>query len=139
MICYLGMMDTAHVYKERDDLYTAVLGLVDITSGTNSYYKLQLLESDKGSSYYIFRAWGRVGTTIGGTKVERFGGSKKSAIEHFLYLYGDKTGNDFADRNNAGKVPGKFYPLDIDFGAVSISGFHGCNTFLICVCIALTQ
>ena len=29
-------------------IWNAVLGLVDIVRGTNSYYKLQLLESDKG-------------------------------------------------------------------------------------------
>ena len=51
-------------------MYNAVLGLVDITRGTNSFYKLQLLESDSGKSYYLFRAWGRVGTTIGGNKLE---------------------------------------------------------------------
>ena len=115
-----GLMESAHVYKKGDDLYTAVLGLVSITSGTNSYYKLQLLESDSGKSYYLFRAWGRVGTTIGGNKLERFGGSIIGAMDQFLTLYGEKTGVDFDDRKSADKVPGKFYPLDIDFGAVSL-------------------
>ena len=39
--------DTAHVLMERDQPYDAVLGLVDIVQGTNSYYKIQALESDK--------------------------------------------------------------------------------------------
>ena len=51
-------------------VYNAVLGMVDIVRGTNSYYKLQVLEGDRSRSYYVFRSWGRVGTTIGGTKTE---------------------------------------------------------------------
>ena len=43
-----GLADTAHVIKDNEDnLYTAVLGLVDITRGTNSFYKLQALQGDK--------------------------------------------------------------------------------------------
>ena len=129
MASLLGLMNSTHVYKEGEDLYTAVLGLVDITTGTNSFYKLQLLESDKGSSYSLFRAWGRVGTTIGGNKLERFGGSKRGALDQFLVLYGEKTGMDFSSRKTAAKVPGKFYPLDIDFGAVSVD----CRFRLICI------
>lgn len=49
-ICYItGLADIAHVIQNKGDLYTAVLGLVDITRGTNSFYKLQALESDKAS------------------------------------------------------------------------------------------
>ena len=59
-----------HVLEEGKTIWNAVLGLVDMVRGTNSYYKLQLLEGDKSKSYYIFRSWGRVGTTIGSTKTE---------------------------------------------------------------------
>ncbi len=38
--------DVAHVYKEGNSFFTAVLGRVDISCGLNAYYKLQLLESD---------------------------------------------------------------------------------------------
>ncbi len=51
-------------------IWNAVLGLVDVIRGTNSYYKLQLLEGDSSKNYYVFRSWGRVGTTIGGSKTE---------------------------------------------------------------------
>ena len=50
-------------------MYNAVLELVDIAKGTNSYYKLQLLEGN-GKNYCLFRAWGRVGTSVGNSKVE---------------------------------------------------------------------
>ena len=62
--------DSHHVLEEKKRVWNAVLGLVDIVRGTNSYYKLQLLEGDKMNSYFLFRSWGRVGTTIGGNKVE---------------------------------------------------------------------
>lgn len=43
------LADHAHVYKNKDDIYNAVLGVTDIQSGKNSYYKLQVLESDGGN------------------------------------------------------------------------------------------
>ena len=56
--------------EEGGVVYNAVLGLVDIQRGTNSYYKLQLLEGDMSRNYQLFRSWGRVGTSIGGSKLE---------------------------------------------------------------------
>ncbi len=67
----LGLGSTHHVLDTPPgNLHTAVLGMVDVVRGTNSYYKLQLLESDTGKSYHVFRSWGRVGTIIGGKKTE---------------------------------------------------------------------
>lgn len=67
----IGLEDTHHVLEEKKGvIYNAVLGMVDIMRGTNSYYKLQVLEEDKRKSYELFRSWGRVGTTIGGCKLE---------------------------------------------------------------------
>ena len=43
---FSGLQDKAHVLKVKDELYNAVLGMVDLVKGTNSYYKLQLLEAD---------------------------------------------------------------------------------------------
>ena len=65
---------------------------------------------------WLFRSWGRVGTTIGNNKLESFG-SKMPAVQAFRTLYADKTGNDWDDRDHFVKVPNKFYPLDIDYGA----------------------
>lgn len=43
-----GLESKAHVLQEgKNELYNVVLGLVDIVRGTNSFYKLQVLESDK--------------------------------------------------------------------------------------------
>lgn len=42
----LGLENSAHVLEQSGKMYSATLGLVDIVRGTNSYYKLQLLEDD---------------------------------------------------------------------------------------------
>ena len=44
------------------------------------------------SRFYIFRSWGRLGTTIGGTKLEEYY-DKEDALAQFEFLYEDKTGN----------------------------------------------
>lgn len=101
-----GMADTAHVYKEGKHVWNSILGLTDIQSGKNSYYKLQLLEADKGSRYWLFRAWGRIGTTIGGTKLDSMS-DLDEAMEKFQELYEEKTGNMWNFRHQFVKRPGK--------------------------------
>lgn len=76
-------------------------------------------------SWWLFRSWGRVGTTIGGNKVERCG-SQAMAIEKFKELYLEKTGNHWEDRDNFQKQPNKFFPLEIDYGQVSIHIYLHC-------------
>uniref|UniRef100_A0A8C3LT43 Poly [ADP-ribose] polymerase n=1 Tax=Chrysolophus pictus TaxID=9089 RepID=A0A8C3LT43_CHRPC len=109
-----GLEDSAHVFEKGGKIFSATLGLVDIVKGTNSYYKLQLLEDDRESRYWVFRSWGRVGTVIGSNKLEQMP-SKEDAVEHFLNLYEEKTGNSWHSKNFT-KYPKKFYPLEIDYG-----------------------
>uniref|UniRef100_A0A8C4NRX4 Poly [ADP-ribose] polymerase n=1 Tax=Dicentrarchus labrax TaxID=13489 RepID=A0A8C4NRX4_DICLA len=111
-----GLENSAHVLEQSGKMYSATLGLVDIVRGTNSYYKLQLLEDDvqKRSVYWVFRSWGRVGTTIGGNKLDNFH-DKNSALDNFLGVYKEKTGNSWGSSNFT-KYPNKFYPLEIDYG-----------------------
>ena len=48
-----GMEDEAHVLcdpKDKKEPLSCVLGMVDIVRGTNSYYKLQVIEHDKYKS-----------------------------------------------------------------------------------------
>ncbi|CAF3961645.1 unnamed protein product [Rotaria magnacalcarata] len=48
-----GLENTCHVLKDTEtgEIYIAVLDLVDIMRGTNSYYKMQSLESDNGNEW----------------------------------------------------------------------------------------
>ncbi|CAM4807466.1 unnamed protein product [Rotaria magnacalcarata] len=112
-----GLEDTCHVLKdaETSEIFSAVLGLVDITRGTNSYYKMQLLESDNGRQWFVFRAWGRTGTIYGGNKIDEYS-RRTDAINAFHELFLDKTGNDWSDKKNFQKLPNKHYPLEIDYG-----------------------
>ena len=110
-----GLEDKAHVYKIGNALYSVVLGAVSIQDDVNSYYKLQVLEHDKKPKYYVFRSWGRVGTTIGGNKVENFY-EKADAVREFERLYEEKTGNRWSKRHEFKKVAGRFYPLEMDYG-----------------------
>ena len=43
-------MCTVSILQYNNKMYNCVLGLVDIVKGTNSYYKLQVLESDSKKS-----------------------------------------------------------------------------------------
>lgn len=111
----VGLDDECHVYSEKNEPFSCVLGYVDIARGTNSYYKLQLIEHDKKPKYYVFRSWGRVGTTIGGNKLTDYS-SKSQALIEFYEVYLKQTGNEWAYRKTASKKPNKFYPLEMDYG-----------------------
>ncbi|KAG1354900.1 putative Poly [ADP-ribose] polymerase [Cocos nucifera] len=87
------------------------------------YYILQIIQEDKGSACYVFRKWGRVGNDkIGGTKLEEM--SRSDAIQEFKRLFLEKTGNPWEaweQKKNFEKQPGRFFPLDIDYGVKQVS------------------
>jgi len=110
-----NLENSAHVLKKNETLYSVVLGAVSIQDDKNSFYKMQVLEHDKKPKWYVFRAWGRIGTTIGGNKTKDYN-ERQDAIQEFEALYEEKTGNRWSQRHNFHKVAGKFYPMDLDFG-----------------------
>lgn len=109
-----GLQNTAHIYQNGKDKYTAVLGLTDIQKQKNSYYNLQILESDYSKRYWLFRSWGRIGTTVGGNILQEMG--LKDAKQEFCQLFKEKSGNSWNDRDNFVKLPGLMYPIDVDYG-----------------------
>ncbi len=67
-------------------------------------------------TFWVFRAWGRIGTDIGGSKVERFA-SLRGARDNFRELFLEKTGNEWGTpKEEFEKMPYRFYPLDMDYG-----------------------
>lgn len=111
-----GIENIAHVYEDPNkDKYSVVLGITDVQSDKNSYYKLQLLQSDSGSRYWVFRSWGRIGTTIGGNICDEQS-SLYQAKKIFEDVYLDKSGNEWINHRHFVKVPGKMCPIDIDYG-----------------------
>ncbi|KAK3145292.1 hypothetical protein QOZ80_4AG0326840 [Eleusine coracana subsp. coracana] len=113
-----GLQDTAHILEDGKSIYNTTLNMSDLARGVNSYYILQVIEEDDGSECYVFRKWGRVGNEqIGGQKLEEM--TKTDAIQEFKRLFLEKTGNPWEaweQKTNFHKQPGKFYPLDIDYG-----------------------
>ncbi|XP_044314316.1 poly [ADP-ribose] polymerase isoform X1 [Drosophila rhopaloa] len=122
-----GLEDIAHVYVENKNKYNIVLGLTDIQRNKNSFYKLQLLEADKMAKYWIFRSWGRIGTSIGSSKVEEYDTSY-SAKKKFNEIYADKTGNEFEQRGNFVKITGRMYPIEIQYDVDSKLFTHSCHS-----------
>lgn len=111
------LVDTTHVYKYRDTLFDSVLSLTDIQRDKNSYFKLQVLESDKDQSkkgYWLFTSWGRTGTDIGSSKLEDYS-SPIDACRKFEKLYEEKTGNSWKNRGKFQKHPNKFYPVEVTY------------------------
>lgn len=109
-----GLEDKAQVYQEGKDKYTVVLGLTDIQRQKNSFYKIQLLKADKGNKFWVFRSWGRIGTTIGGNLVDSFS-TLGEAKQRFHEIYEEKSGNEWENRKHFVKVPGRMYPIDIEY------------------------
>ncbi|GAB4830505.1 Poly [ADP-ribose] polymerase 1 [Ancistrocladus abbreviatus] len=113
-----GLQDSGHILEDGTSIYNTTLNMSDLSTGVNSYYILQIIQEDKGSNCYVFRKWGRVGNEkIGDSKIEEM--SKSDATEKFKQLFLEKTGNPWeawVRKQNFQKRPGKFFPLDIDYG-----------------------
>ncbi|KAK8358506.1 hypothetical protein V6Z11_A04G026600, partial [Gossypium hirsutum] len=113
-----GLQDSCHILEDSGSIYNTTLNLSDLSTGVNSYYILQIIQEDKGSGCYVFRKWGRVGNEkIGGSKLEEM--PKSDAISEFKRLFLEKTGNSWEageKKQNFQKQPGRFFPLDIDYG-----------------------
>uniref|UniRef100_A0A5S6QUU3 Poly [ADP-ribose] polymerase n=1 Tax=Trichuris muris TaxID=70415 RepID=A0A5S6QUU3_TRIMR len=110
-----GLTEVAHIHQDQDGTaYNAVLQAVDVQNGQNSYYKIQLLKHDAKEKYWLFRSWGRVGTTIGDKILEKHS-DELSAICSFSKIYASKTGNKWEDRDSFVKYPSKFVPVEINY------------------------
>ena len=114
-----GLTSTTHVHYMFNDAnrkYLTTLSMSDVTSGHNSYYKMQLLKDDNGPNYHLWRAWGRINTDIGGTTIKTYKDESK-AIKEFETIYLDKTGNSWSNHYSGTfrKIAGKFAKIDVDY------------------------
>ncbi|XP_021281109.1 poly [ADP-ribose] polymerase 1 [Herrania umbratica] len=113
-----GLQDSCHILEDGGSIFNTTLNMSDLSTGVNSYYILQIIQEDKASDCYVFRKWGRVGNEkIGGNKLEEM--SKLDAVSEFKRLFLEKTGNTWEaweQKQNFQKQPGRFFPLDIDYG-----------------------
>jgi len=65
-----GIADDSHILEVGPVVYSATLNRTDVSTGANSFYVLQIIETDTKRSTYLFRKWGRIGTTIMNHKME---------------------------------------------------------------------
>ncbi|XP_050742158.1 poly [ADP-ribose] polymerase isoform X5 [Drosophila biarmipes] len=70
--------------------------------------------TEEFDGYWIFRSWGRIGTSFGSSKIEEFDTSD-SAKKKFKEVYADKTGNEFDKRHSFVNIAGCIYPIEIQY------------------------
>jgi poly [ADP-ribose] polymerase len=92
-----------------DDFYHAMLIKVNLEKNSNSYYLLQLLQA--GRKYYVWQAWGRIGTTIGSTKLTE-DSSLGDAVATFTDKFAEKSGNNWSARQQFEKKAGLMHLVD---------------------------
>ncbi|XP_013149154.1 PREDICTED: poly [ADP-ribose] polymerase-like [Papilio polytes] len=115
-----GLENVAHVYKEQINDYSVVLSKTSVDDNKNSFYKLQLLEADSQEKYWVFRSWGRIGTSIGGKKLENFT-EFWEAKNHFETIYMQKTKHRELSGHHFIKIPRAYVPVDINYFDISMS------------------
>eukprot|EP00756_Hemistasia_phaeocysticola_P004254 Hpha_TRINITY_DN12715_c0_g2::TRINITY_DN12715_c0_g2_i1::g.114152::m.114152/K10798/PARP; poly [ADP-ribose] polymerase len=110
-----GLVETGKIYSpKKSQWYSCTMNAADVATGKNSYYILQLIEHE--DSFSVFRKWGKLGTPIGGKKLETFP-LLSSARSWFEKYFLEKTGNTFDDYlgKRFQKKPGKFMVLEVDY------------------------
>lgn len=73
-----------------------------------------MLQADKGHRYWLFRAQGRIGTSVGSTHTDPYP-TVAQAIAEFEKHYEQQTGNKWGNRDAFQKKRGKYYPVEVDY------------------------
>lgn len=96
------------IYKD----YECTLNQTDIRTNANKFYILQLIE--KGTKYYVFIRYGRVGE-IGRTSHKEYNNAE-SGVSFFISQFKSKTGNVWGDEFKPKK--GKYWLCEMDYDDV---------------------
>eukprot|EP01094_Clydonella_sp_ATCC50884_P003615 TRINITY_DN1275_c0_g1_i3.p1 TRINITY_DN1275_c0_g1~~TRINITY_DN1275_c0_g1_i3.p1 ORF type:complete len:1010 (-),score=329.36 TRINITY_DN1275_c0_g1_i3:98-3097(-) len=120
-----------HIHEERDEngfvtLFNVMLSRTDITENRNSYYIIQLLAPDRNSKslpFYVYFKWGRVGTTVGQSKLAKFV-VLNSAKKEFEGKFYQKTSNRWQEfcAGRFLKCGGKMFPIELEYEEDSAKG-----------------
>lgn len=105
---------SSHVLEEGDDIWDCMLNQTNIQFNNNKYYIIQLLENDSAHVYSVWMRWGRVGAN-GQNCLKPCGANLQQAKQIFEKKFDDKTRNDWDDRENFEKVPGKYDLVHLDY------------------------
>lgn len=107
-----GKLEQAHVYEENGLVYSIVLAADE--GENNSFYKLQVLQSDEGETYFWFvKTHGRIGAK--GKKPKTFAfNSAEEACAAFEECFKRKTGNEWNSGKPFAKHPEMFHVTEVD-------------------------
>ncbi|KAG7313699.1 hypothetical protein KOW79_000079 [Hemibagrus wyckioides] len=104
----------AHVYCEGNDVYDVMLNQTNLQFNNNKYYLIQLLQDDQAKVYSVWMRWGRVGK-VGQNSLVPCGADLAKAKDVFKKKFFDKTKNEWTQRANFEKVPGKYDLVFMDY------------------------
>ena len=102
------------VYCQGRDIWDVMLNQTNIQNNNNKFYLIQLLQQDNTGSFAVWMRWGRVGYK-GQTNFTTFGSDKEKAKSVFMKKFSDKTVNQWEERHDFVKHPGKYDLVKIDY------------------------
>lgn len=110
--------DESHVYRDGNLTYSQYLTNVNIADGKNSYYKIELLESNEQMSrkYWVVKEYGRTGTAIGDC-IELEFPNLDAAKDEFARTFTEKSGNIFGSKFV--KKPGRYSLVELVNGTTA--------------------
>lgn len=97
------------VLYEGDVPYDLMMTKVDLKTGFYSefvFYKMQVLYEKNRDVYILFNRWGRIGTE--GQYQQTPFSTKEEAVKEFLKIFSQKSGNEWAKKEEFKKVPKKY-------------------------------
>ena len=114
--CSSRVNDSAVACDANNLPYDAMLNQTNVGSNNNKYYLLQLLHDNSGRYWTWFR-WGRIGYTTNSNTTLKSHATITAAISEFEKKFKDKTKNNWDERDDFVKYPGKYDLVILDYSA----------------------
>lgn len=109
----------ANVVIDDDDIYDALLVKVDVSVGEwgeNNFYHMQLLYEGRKDLYVVLTRWGRVGDS--GMRQLTPADDLETGKKDFAKIFKSKTGVEWQQRDNAPRIPKKYFMLPFNYRSV---------------------
>lgn len=109
--CRLNSSDY-FVYREKDEVFNAMLNQTNILQNNNKFYTLQIIKKKGDDDFWLYLRWGRIGRTVGDSLMKQ---DREAAITEFKKKFRAKTGNDWNKRDAFVKKKGKYDLIEVDY------------------------
>jgi hypothetical protein len=120
------------VYCTSDCVFNCVLALVDIEKNQNDFFKMQIViekrKDQERPKFFLLESSGRMGSQFWTEFNTCY--SAAEAIKIFEKKILEKTGAEWISRDQMKRIPGKFYPCEVDFANGTRSRLHEKRTTL---------